>query len=103
MKKIKSLKILGKQYKIDYRGPGSKSLKYDDQRCLGVCYSDDALMIIANNLTDDVLAEVLIHESLHAFSDSLKIGLREDQVHRLAECLLSFLKDNQEVVEQIYK
>lgn len=65
---------------------------------VGVQSSKKLLIVIDKDLPTEAKASTLLHELLHALSDSLKLGLSENQVCRLEAGLFSLLRDNRDTL-----
>jgi len=61
-------------------------------------YSNGEIEYSSEDTNPDNVRDTILHEWLHWADDVLKIGLKEDQVHRLAPCILQLIRDNPEFV-----
>jgi len=87
---VSQLKILGKTYKVEIVEPDS--LNHNPN--LGTVTTVNNIISINANQAEENKAEVLLHEVIHAISDSVKLDLTEQQVTALASCLYGFFNDN---------
>lgn len=104
MRKLpKTIKILGKQYKLNVQEPKQipSVLHTQPDRLYGAADHVTTEIHIASNQSAEQMKDTIIHESLHAYSDVLSLELGEDLVARLAACVLSFMIDNPEIVKYI--
>jgi len=90
------LRILGKVWTVKQARPvlGDDSGESDFDRCL---------IVHTVNECEQQRRDTLLHEIIHAVSDSIKLKLKEKQVHALACALLAVLRDNPELVEYLLK
>lgn len=95
--KLSSLKILGQTYSLVFK-PSS-----DMEDALGLCISDKNIIQLREKMTPEKEAEVIIHESIHAISNMMEIGLKEKQVSALAVGVLALIKDNDCLLQQLTK
>jgi len=95
--KLSSLKILGQTYSLVFK-PSS-----DMEDALGLCISDKNIIQLREKMTPEKEAEVIIHESIHAISNLMEIGLKEKQVSALAVGVLALIKDNDCLLQQLTK
>lgn len=73
-----SLKILGKKWSVDY--VKDTPLEKDE---MGLCDLEKQAIHIKEGLPAEQERSTLLHESIHAISDSLGLGLSEKQVQGL--------------------
>lgn len=80
---MKNIKILGKEYKIEY--VDNKTLGGN----FGDCNTANAYIRINKDITKQQQEDTLLHEVIHIISDELTLELTEGQVGRLATILYS--------------
>lgn len=85
----KSIKILGQDYSL--KVVGKKDLP---KQTVGICNSTKNEILLSKNLNGDKKIEVMLHEVIHAVSEMLLIGLKEEQVNNLAVGLLPYIDRN---------
>lgn len=68
MKNIRSTKVRGRKWKIQWREPSSY-VEGDD--ALGWCYPEERVIAITKGLTNSLTAEIILHEVAHAFFPDL--------------------------------
>ena len=90
------INILGKIWTAKVASPvlGQDSGNSDFDKCL-ITHSTDEC--------EQQRRDTLLHEIIHAISDSVKLNMKEKQVHALACCMLQVLRDNPELVEYLLK
>ena len=69
---------------------------------LGLTYQDEELIIVRDNIAPVSMADTIIHELLHAATDTLALNLTEQQVHQTATALTTVLADNLELRNLIF-
>jgi hypothetical protein len=69
----------------------------DDEICYGVIYNDKGFINISGKYSEDLQKCTVIHECIHGIDNVFDIGLKEEQVEKLAKGLYGFIKDNPEV------
>ena len=72
------LKILGKKWTVDY--VKDAPLEKDE---MGICELEAQAIHIKDGLKSEQEGSTLLHECIHAISDSLGLGLSEKQVQGL--------------------
>ena len=77
------IKPLGKEYKVEYVGDKMLAGNYGDSS------TSRAYIRINKCISKQQQEDTLLHEVIHMLSNELKIGLEEEQVHRLATALYS--------------
>ena len=80
------LKILGKKWSVDY-----KSMEKDE---LGECDLENQSITIKDGLKTEQETSTLLHECIHASSDSLGLNLTEKQVQGLETGLFDLNRSN---------
>ena len=92
-KKPTLIKVLGFQYSIKWVET------YSAGDCLGWCDSSDLTITIVSKQPDTALANVFLHEVIHAINYSMNIeGVDEEKLtNRLANGLCSVWYDNPQV------
>ncbi|MBS4000792.1 MAG: hypothetical protein KGZ71_09960 [Desulfobulbaceae bacterium] len=82
------MKILGKNYEVLILNDSpmmSNIGEIDNKACK---------IYINGGLSTDEQKETLLHETIHVVDYQLKLGLTEDQVHRLSVGLFTAIQDN---------
>lgn len=69
---------------------------------LGMCHSDIQEIWVNNSNTDETTRNVILHECIHAISDSYDLELTERQVKVLATALIAFSRDNPELANDFF-
>ncbi len=87
------IKLMGKKWSISYGG-----LKDDD---LGESDLENQHITIKDGLKPEQEKSTLLHECLHAISDTLGLGLNEKHVQGLETGLWALLKDNPQFVSYL--
>ena len=95
MPRPEHLKILGKRWSVSY-GP----LEKDD---IGESDSEKQHITIKEGLKVEQERSTLLHESIHAISDTLGLGLTEKQVQGLETGLFAAIRDNPRFVSYLRK
>ena len=85
------LKIISKRFAINYVQEGEGDLTEDK---MGLCDTLNQRIWIEEGLQYDTQRETILHETLHAISDEMGLGLSEEQVSGAAKGVLSVLIDN---------
>lgn len=93
----KTLKILGKRFRIHVLAEG------EDEEVDGRMYINKQMIAVRPQEALEQVQDTSLHESLHAISDSLRLGLKESQVHQLAAAILALLKDNKAYSQWLMK
>lgn len=91
--KIKKLKILATEYKVE---EVEQIDKY--QRLLGQIEYTEQTIKIDKNISEDMKKETLIHEILHGILEKLgyeELNEDEQKVHSIAATMYLVLKENQ--------
>ena len=85
----KTLKILGKPFRLDY-------LTYQlDADLNGECDCDKQLIRIREGQPLEAEQDTVLHELIHAIDEAVDSRMTESQVKRLATGLLAVFKENQ--------
>jgi hypothetical protein len=82
-------KVIGKTYAIQY--VKGSPLAEDD---MGECDDENQLISVCDGLPLDNEQDTVLHECIHALDKQFSMGLKEQQVAKLATALLAFIKDN---------
>ena len=90
-----SLKILGKKWSVDY-----KSMDQDE---IGECDLERQAITIKDGLKTEQETSTLLHECIHAISDSLGLNLTEKQVQGLETGLFDLNSSNPRFFSHIRK
>lgn len=92
--KPKSVRIVGKDWSINWYpklvGKVGECLRYRHR-----------INVATRNIAAAEQQDTLMHEILHALSDTLRLRLKEKQVHPLAAGLIQVLHDNPKVAEYL--
>lgn len=83
------LRILGKPFRLEF-GNGPPLGELD----MGDCNTEGQVLTIREGQPLENEQDTVLHELIHALSDSMEIKLKEHQVTKLATGLLAVLKDN---------
>lgn len=89
MKRPAKVRILGKPFSIVFTN--GEPLSEDD---MGHCDVDKQLIAVRDGQPLESEQDCLLHEVIHAISDSMGANMREAQVEKLATGLLAVLKDS---------
>jgi hypothetical protein len=81
------LKLLGRLWEVEY----SLNLGKDE---IGLSDSEKQHITVKEGLKPDQSKSTLLHESLHAISDTLGLNLSEKQVQGLETALFAMNRDN---------
>ena len=97
----KTIRIIGKEYKITYT---KHYLKYKEGResrlALAIHYGNEGrIKAKVDKLCKDEVMNSLLHESFHGISHRLRLGLKENQVDKLSIGVQALLKDNPKIYE----
>lgn len=90
MKRPVKLKILSRQWEVEY-ATGSAMLDKDE---IGCSDAEKQHITIKEGLKSDQERSTLLHETIHAISDTLGLGLTEKQVQGLETGLFAMNRDN---------
>jgi hypothetical protein len=90
MKMLKSVYVMGKNYKII---PTTHITE------LGLTEFAKCEITIATEADPQQVKDSVLHEIIHAIDLELKLDMEERQVHCMATALLALFKDNPELVE----
>jgi hypothetical protein len=90
LKRPSRLKILSRQWEVEY-ATGSAMLDKDE---IGCSDSEKQHITIKEGLKGDQERSTLLHETIHAVSDTLGLGLTEKQVQGLETGLFAMNRDN---------
>ena len=90
MRKLRKIKICGHTYKIHYK----KELHKDGEDLHGYCDHDTGNIFLDKRLEGSRLAEVLLHECIHAIDLSLNMELGEARVNLLGIEVYRLITDN---------
>lgn len=66
---------------------------------MGECRSDRLELVVSLSLVPDQQRDTLLHEVIHAISETVKLNLTEEQVHALGGLLFAVFRDNPEFVD----
>lgn len=83
-----SIQVLGKTYAVEFVD------KVDDKDSMGEHELSTQKIKIKNDQHAESAKETLLHEAIHAIDEQLDLGIREQQVHRLAVGLFQVLREN---------
>jgi hypothetical protein len=97
IKDITHLKILGKDYKVEWFTPDPVII----QEIEGREQWSSGRILINGDLDEDRALDILIHEVIHAINDDMKIKIEEDDVNRLGAALQAVIRDNKETLRGI--
>lgn len=92
------IKIL--DHEIDVIIDGTKPWSSDD---MGMCNIKDGTIHVRKNMPKDIVFSVFVHELVHMIAEFNSIELTEQTVDGLALGLQSFIKNNQEFIQDILK
>ena len=94
IKTITYLKILGKDYKVEWFTPDPLLTQEIEGR---EEWSNGRILI--NGTLDEWRAlDILIHEIIHAINDDMKIKIEEEDINRLGASLQAVIRDNMETI-----
>ena len=91
----RTVRVIGKTFAIEYVEA------VDDEGNSGEHRRDDQLIKIKLKQHPETLRETLLHEVIHAIDEQLDLGMKEQQVHRLAIGLFQVLRENGDFVRFI--
>lgn len=94
---IKKLKICGFDFVIKYKD----SVMVDNENCLGCCKSDSGVIELKKGIQKSKKNEVILHEAIHAMSDTMDLNLSEKTVNTLGVVIINFIKENKNFIKQI--
>ena len=97
--KIKTVKILGKIFKVEYVPPNHSLLEISDS--CGMIYFSQSTIYISDKLSKQSVHEVILHEMIHGLEVALGINLSEEDVKRLGEGFLALIVDNSKLFMEI--
>lgn len=89
-----SVRVLGKPITVRYHDEGV--LQFENN---GLFCHDDLTIDIKNKLPLPLEQEVVLHELLHAISDSMNVELTEHQVTAVAAGIVQVLRDNKSLLD----
>ena len=94
MTPIKTLKIVGKRYKLIY-----------DDKCddCGQCDDNKQAITIKKSMPSDLELDTIIHEVTHAIDYQMNLDLTERQVHGVGAGLAAVLIDNPKFIDYLSK
>ena len=90
MKRPASLKILSRKWEVEY-ATESKALDKDE---IGCSDAEKQHITIKEGLKADQERSTVLHETIHAISDTLGLGLTERQVQGMETGLFAMNRDN---------
>lgn len=85
----KTIKIGAYKYVIKYRSGLAKHAG-----CTGQCYTSDATIWIDPSELVQTRDVTIVHEILHCISDVERLSLEENDLDRIAHCLVRTLRDD---------
>ena len=94
---IRKLKICGFDFTIVYKD----KVLVDKDQCLGCCQSDKGIIEIKKGIRKPKKHEVILHEAIHAMSDTMDLGLSEKTVNTLGVVIINFIKNNKLFIKNI--
>ena len=94
---MKQLKICGYIFNVKHKD----KVIVDKENCLGCCYSDNSVIELKRGMNREKKQEVVLHESIHAMSDIMSLGLSEKTVSTLGVVIINFIKENKNFIKQI--
>ena len=94
MNPLKSVKIVGKRYKLIY---DAKS-----EEC-GCCDSDKQTITIKKGMPNDLELDTVLHEVTHAIDYQMNLEMSERQVHGVGAGLAAVLIDNPRFIDYLYE
>lgn len=83
------MKVLGRNIKVKIIDGEWEERKY------GMADPKKGVIYLADDLSDYILLETLLHEVIHIICDAIRIEIEEEEVHRLGFGLYHFLQENQ--------
>jgi len=89
---LKSLKIVGKRYKI--------SVKDNFEDC-GQCDDNKQLITFQKGMPKDLELDTIIHEITHAIDYQMNLDMSERQVHGVGAGLAAVLIDNPKLIDYL--
>ena len=93
MTPIKTLKIVGKRYKLIY------DAKMQDD--CGQCDDNKQTITIKKEMPSDLELDTIIHEVTHAIDYQMNLDMSERQVHGVGAGLAAVLIDNPKFLEYL--
>lgn len=90
----KSLKIVGKRYKMIH-DPKSENC--------GLCDSDKQTITIKKGMPNDLELDTILHEVTHAIDFQMNLEMTERQVHGVGAGLAAVLIDNPRFIDYLYE
>ena len=94
MTPLKTIKIVGKRYKI----------VYDDkaENC-GECDDNKQQITVKKSMPPDLELDTIIHEVTHAIDYQMNLEMSERQVHGVGTGLAAVLIDNPKFIDYLYR
>jgi hypothetical protein len=97
MKRPARIRIIGKPFKVEYVPADHAGLcdgPDDKEPGIGRQETDNQRIYIRDGQPIESEQDTVLHEVIHCVDETLDLELTEDQVTKLATCLLAVLKDN---------
>ena len=88
MKRPEKLKLLGKRWNVNYKS------HLDTKDDIGECDLESQTLSLKDGMKPEQEQSTLLHECIHAISDSLGLGLTEKQVQGLETGLYDLNSSN---------
>lgn len=96
MKRVKRVKIIGKQHSVNYvpeSHPALKDEETGEQLCGSIIYAQQEIYS-AEGQTLEQEQDTLVHEIFHGIEHAMDIDIEETAIRRLATGWLAVIKDN---------
>ena len=90
MKRPARVRVLGKQFQIDFVPGDHKNL----EEAYGLCDSDEQRIWIKEGQPLESEQDTVLHEVLHAVESAMNMDLDDKIIHLLATGLLAVIRDN---------
>lgn len=87
------LKIIGREYKVEYNE--------ELNGLYGRCDERNQLISITPNQLPAIEVDTVLHEVVHAVSDMMNLQMKERQVYCITTGLIAVMKDNPELLDYL--
>ncbi|MFA5722491.1 MAG: hypothetical protein WC940_02925 [Candidatus Paceibacterota bacterium] len=88
---------------FDYQVISQQDLVFDNEICFGYWEQNKQRIYVEYDSTDERKKRTILHEVFHTLSGEYGIEINEPQVRCLANTMFSFIKNNREFIESIWR
>ena len=90
MRVPKQLKICGHTYTVEVK----KEPLVDHELVFGACFQKEQKIVLQQGMSQERLKEVILHETIHAIDEELRLDIGEFKVNTLALMIKDLIVSN---------